>query len=160
MDERRLARALVARKGKFGLFIMDTGGQDTCSASTLNPAITLLDKNEISHSRIDLNAETSIDDLISQMQDLQKKGFDAIHLIGMQEWLKQCEPYNNGTATRADILNILRENLFKIPTLALIWLSPKGIEEFSGMMDLWSWREGVYILQNKETVPSPRPPRP
>lgn len=159
MDDRRLARALVARKGKFGLFIMDAGDTEISAQTVMDIAKRVLDENTLSHRHLHLNTEVTVDDLITSLHDLKKYGCDALHLTGMQEWLKVREPFNNSTATRADILNIQRENIFKSPVIVLAWLSPQGIGELSGLLDLWSWRQGIYNLQDKDTSPAPRPPR-
>ncbi len=154
-EEKRLLRTILARKGQPDFIIADaTPQQQPLLAATDN----LFEKNGITSAYIDLSRSGGVGAVMEQLAEYAAADVDVVHLTGGGDWLRGREPFNDGTAARADILNIQRENLFRIPVKTMLWLAPDDIASLAMTApDLWAWRSGIYDLSAPAASPAQKP---
>ncbi len=144
-EEKRLVRTILARKGQADFFVMESAPAQ--QQALLSQAGGLFAQNGITPAYIDLSQGVTLGQVMEKLADYAREGVDVVHLTGGGEWLRGREPFNEGTAVRTDLLNIRRENLFRLKVKTMLWLAADDI----GMLattapDLWAWRSGVYDL--------------
>ncbi len=156
-EERRLVRMILARKGQPDFIIADATSQQ--QQALLSATDNLFEKNGITPAYIDLSRGEGVGAVMKQLAEYAAAGVDVVHLTGGGDWLRGREPFNDGTAARADILNIQRENLFRIPVKTILWLAPDDIATLASTApDLWAWRAGIYDLSAPAAAPVQKMP--
>ncbi|MDF3023788.1 MAG: hypothetical protein K0R10_1149 [Alphaproteobacteria bacterium] len=156
-EHKRLLRLIQARKGQPDFFIAEA------APAQLQPLLSQVDglfaQNAITPAHIDLAKVGGVANMMDKLESLAQGGVDVVHLVNAGDWLRAREPFNDGTAQRVDILNIQRENLFRIPVKTMMWLDATDIGMLaSTALDLWSWRSGVYDLSTPAAPFAPNAP--
>ncbi len=156
-EHKRLLRLIQARKGQADFFIAEA------TPAQLQPLLSQIDglfaQNAITPAHIDLAQAGGVANVMDKLQFFAQSGIDVVHLVNGGDWLRAREPFNDGTAQRVDILNIQRENLFRIPVKTMLWLDADDIGMLaSAALDLWSWRSGVYDLSTPAAPAAPKAP--
>lgn len=140
-----LLKTVTARKGSADFFIIDNS--NSTDAALIQQISDRLERAPIRHASIDLSEVPTASDLLDSIRYYKQQGYDFLHVTGGDAWFLERQPFNDGTTYRLDVLNILREEIFKEKMKLAFYLSEAGIRTFvDHAFDLFSWRSGIYKL--------------
>jgi hypothetical protein len=144
---KRLFKSAAVKRGGADFWIIDNTG--AADRDLIAQVSGVFDKTSGTSTTLDLSSVAEVSDLLDRLKDIKAQGYDLVHVTGGDRWLTQRQSFNDGTADAAAILNIARENLFKVKVIMAFYLSEKGIAHLANEApDLWSWRGGIYKLQD------------
>lgn len=145
LELKRLFKSATVKRGGADFWIIDNTG--VADRDLIAKVSSVFDKTSGTSTTLDLSSVAKVSDLLDCLKDIKAQGYDLVHVTGGDQWLSQRQPFNDGTAGAAAILNIARESLFSTRVIMAFYLSEKGIAHLAGEApDLWSWRGGIYKL--------------